>query len=203
LYMTICTVYWSRPYAQFVGHNLKKKSSSLAHHLEQATSHASHFHTVSAQAQTKDTRAAVPDGTVDQKIKYWFSPTFITDWHIIQSISLRTRSFRPSPDGSNSPGAKFHLYLPRLDRSVSDSEEASAICWKYLVHKGRAQALLAVSLSLAGTITRVLLLVNCTTHRDRERETEGERERDRERGPHRIHIHPSGDKRGVEEKRRR
>lgn len=60
--------------------------------------------------------------------------------------------------------------ISHFDRSVSDSEEASAICWKYLVHKGRAQALLTVSLSLAGTITRVLLLVNCTTNRERERE---------------------------------
>jgi hypothetical protein len=96
---------------------------SDTHPLQQATSHASHFHTVSAQAQTNRHSCRRARRYGGPKIKYWFSPTFITDWHIIQSISLRTRSFRPSPDGSNSPGAKFHLYLPRLDRMVSDSTQ--------------------------------------------------------------------------------
>jgi len=56
------------------------------------------------------------------------------------------------------------------------------------------------SLSLAATIARVLLLVNWTAGGAAQEWNEA-REREREGGPHRIH--PSGDKRGVEEKRRR
>jgi hypothetical protein len=182
LYMTICTVYWSRPYALSVGYNLKR-SSSLAHHLEQATSHASHLHIVSAQAQT-DTQC--------RRAIWYAGPKVMAQpnvhnglAYIIQSISLRTLSFRPCPDGSNSPGAKFHLYLP--PRSIGVGLRGSE---RHLLEIPCPQRPLSgvtdgVSFSRWHDYTR---LVASKLYHERERERE--RERESERAASHTYIRP-------------